>query len=150
MARRFVESEKIDIGFDGKRCIHSRNCVLGNPYVFVPNAPGEWIHPEAGSVEAVVLIAHSCPSGAITYHRILLDQPYDKVVRSVGRVMTGKAPVAFGLALVENAYDETACVEAMRPAEFEKREEALLALARQVFSQQLRTSHAAQPDQAGG
>ncbi|MET0575799.1 MAG: CDGSH iron-sulfur domain-containing protein [Mesorhizobium sp.] len=69
MARRFVEGEKIDIGFDGKRCIHSRNCVLGNPDVFVPNAPGEWIHPEAGSVEAVVLIAHACPSGAITYHR---------------------------------------------------------------------------------
>ena len=41
------------------------------------------------------------------------------------------APVAFGLALVENAYDETARVEAVRPAEFEKREEALLALARQ-------------------
>jgi hypothetical protein len=69
--------------------------------------------------------------GAITYHRILLDQPYDKVVRSVGRVMTSKAPVAFGLAVVENAYDETARVEAVRPAEFEKREEALLTLARQ-------------------
>ncbi len=28
------------------KCIHSRNCVLGRPDVFVPNAPGGWIHPE--------------------------------------------------------------------------------------------------------
>lgn len=69
MTRRFVEGENIDVGFDGKLCIHSRNCVLGHPEVFVPNAPGEWIHPEAGAVEAIVGVAHSCPSGAITYHR---------------------------------------------------------------------------------
>ncbi|MDF0753087.1 (4Fe-4S)-binding protein, partial [Marinobacter sp. 71-i] len=36
---------------------------------FVPNAPGEWIHPEAGAVEAIVGVAHACPSGAITYRR---------------------------------------------------------------------------------
>src|SRR5262249_59094525 len=38
--------------------------------------------------------------------------------------------VAFGLALVENAYDETACVAAVRPQEFEQREEELLARAK--------------------
>jgi len=64
-----VESDKIDVGFSGKRCIHSRNCVLGDPHVFVSNAPGQWIHPEAASVEKIVAIAESCPSGAITYVR---------------------------------------------------------------------------------
>jgi hypothetical protein len=68
--------------------------------------------------------------GALAYHRILLDHPYDQVVRAVGRVLVGKAPIAFGLALVENAYDETARVEAVRPAEFERREEELLVLAK--------------------
>lgn len=43
--------------------------MLGDPHVFVPNAPGEWIHPEAASVEKIVAIAESCPSGAITYVR---------------------------------------------------------------------------------
>lgn len=69
MARKFVEGEQVDVGFDGKLCIHSRNCVLGNQNVFVPNAPGQWIHPSGGSVEEVVAIAESCPSGAITYRR---------------------------------------------------------------------------------
>lgn len=69
MTTTFVEGKSIDVGFDGARCIHARNCVLGQPGVFVPNAPGEWIHPDAASVEAIVAVAHSCPSGAITYRR---------------------------------------------------------------------------------
>ena len=69
MARRYVEGETIDIGFDGKRCIHSRNCVLGHPGVFEPNAPGEWLHPDAASAEAIAALAESCPSGALTIRR---------------------------------------------------------------------------------
>src|SRR5262249_45350414 len=66
--------------------------------------------------------------GALAYHRLLLEQPYDQVVRSVGRVMRARAPIAFGVATVENAYDETARIEAVRPADFETVEEDLLAL----------------------
>ena len=36
-----------------------------------------------------------------------------------------------GLAIVENAYDETALIEAVEPSQFEARETQLLALARQ-------------------
>jgi hypothetical protein len=60
------------------------------------------------------------------YHRILLEQPYDAVVRSVGRHMRAHAPIAFGLAVVENGFDETALVEATLPADFEPVEEKLL------------------------
>jgi CDGSH-type Zn-finger protein/uncharacterized Fe-S cluster protein YjdI len=69
MATHFVEGGKIDIGFDGKRCIHARNCVLGNPAVFEANAPGQWLHPDAAPVEAIVAIVESCPSGALSYRR---------------------------------------------------------------------------------
>jgi CDGSH-type Zn-finger protein/uncharacterized Fe-S cluster protein YjdI len=51
------------------RCIHSRNCVLGRPDVWVPNAKGAWVHPDAAPAEVVAAIAQSCPSGAITYQR---------------------------------------------------------------------------------
>lgn len=65
-----VRGKKILIRFEGKRCIHSRQCVLGRPDVFVPNAEGEWIHPDAVPVDAVVAIAQQCPSGAIRYERL--------------------------------------------------------------------------------
>lgn len=71
--------------------------------------------------------------GALAYHRILLDHPYDRVVRSVARTFLANAPVAFGLAVVENAYDETALLEAVGPEQFEPREEALLAEARRLL-----------------
>jgi hypothetical protein len=64
--------------------------------------------------------------GASEYHRILLENAYDPVVRSVGRHIRAKAPIAFGLGVVENAYDETAFVDAALPADFEPVEEKLL------------------------
>ncbi len=62
-------TEAITLRFDGRRCVHSRHCVLEAPDVFLANTPGAWIHPEATSVEHCVHVAHSCPSGAITYER---------------------------------------------------------------------------------
>ncbi len=59
----------IDISFDGVRCIHARFCVLGAPTVFKANTPGAWIFPDTMATEALVRVAHNCPSGAITYSR---------------------------------------------------------------------------------
>jgi hypothetical protein len=73
-------------------------------------------------------------AGALAYHRILLEYPYDQVVRSVGRTLRAGAPIAFGLAVVENAYDETAAVEGVAPEQFEEREEKLLVLARRLLA----------------
>jgi Lactate racemase N-terminal domain len=78
----------------------------------------------------MIMIGLGKHAGALAYHRVLLDHPYDQVVRSVSRTVRARAPLAFGLALVENAYEETARVEAVRPEEFEPREEQLLLLAR--------------------
>ena len=61
--------EQITIRFDGSKCIHSRNCVLGLPEVFQANAKGPWIKPDNGAVEDLIAVARSCPSGAITYER---------------------------------------------------------------------------------
>ena len=56
--------------FDGKKCIHSRSCVLAQPSVYRANVQGPWIDPDGASVEAVMETAHQCPSGAISYERI--------------------------------------------------------------------------------
>ena len=64
-----VSGTKVAIRFDAGKCIHSRGCVLARPDVFVPNVAGEWIHPDAATVDEVAELAHNCPSGAITYLR---------------------------------------------------------------------------------
>jgi CDGSH-type Zn-finger protein/uncharacterized Fe-S cluster protein YjdI len=64
-----AEAPGIVLRFEGRRCIHSRHCVLEAPEVFRANTPGAWIHPEATTVEHCVRVAQHCPSGAITYER---------------------------------------------------------------------------------
>jgi CDGSH-type Zn-finger protein/uncharacterized Fe-S cluster protein YjdI len=64
-----VPGTALDIVYSGKRCIHSRHCVLGLPKVFIGNIEGPWIAPDAATTEALVTVAHMCPSGAIQYRR---------------------------------------------------------------------------------
>jgi CDGSH-type Zn-finger protein/uncharacterized Fe-S cluster protein YjdI len=61
--------KKLLLRFEARRCIHSRSCVLGAPSVFLANVKGPWLHPDSIPVEALVAVAHACPSGAITYAR---------------------------------------------------------------------------------
>lgn len=65
-----VRGKRALIKFEGKKCIHSRQCVLGRPDVFVPNVAGEWIHPDAATPEEIAALAQNCPSGAIAYERL--------------------------------------------------------------------------------
>ena len=64
-----AKGRALTILFEGRRCIHSRHCVLDAPGVFKANTPGAWIHPDELPAEALVAVAHSCPSGAIRYQR---------------------------------------------------------------------------------
>jgi hypothetical protein len=81
----------------------------------------------------MILIGLGKHAGALIYHRILLEEPYDTVVRSVARTMLSKVPIAFGLGIVENGYDETAMIEAVHPEQFEPGEEAMLVHARRLL-----------------
>jgi CDGSH-type Zn-finger protein/uncharacterized Fe-S cluster protein YjdI len=59
--------ERITVINDGKRCIHSRYCVLNLPSVFRPNVDGPWIEPDAAATEAAIAVITKCPSGALRY-----------------------------------------------------------------------------------
>ncbi len=62
-----VESDKISVSFDGKKCIHARRCVLGLPDVFNPGAKGQWIFPANAAADDIARLVRDCPSGALTY-----------------------------------------------------------------------------------
>ena len=78
----------------------------------------------------MMLIGLGKHEGAKVYHRAIHDYSFGHIVRSVASEVLAKCGVVAGLAIVENAYDETAHIEAVPPEQFESREKELLVMAR--------------------
>jgi len=71
--------------------------------------------------------------GAEYYHKAALQYTFPKIIVDAGREVLKRAPVLCGLGTVENGYDETAKIVALRPEELESKERELLALAKQMM-----------------
>lgn len=69
-------------------------------------------------------------AGAHRYHTYAVRLGLEQVVRSVGRKALDSGRVLGGLAIVEDAFHQTALVEAVPAARMAQREEELLALAK--------------------
>ncbi len=85
---------------------------------------------ESGLMKMLLIGLGKC-DGARVYHRAIMDYSFGQIIRSVAREVIARCRILAGLAIVENAYDQTALIEAVRPEDFESREPYLLALARQ-------------------
>lgn len=70
--------------------------------------------------------------GADTLHAEGMDT-FAELIPAAGRVILETQPIAFGLAIVENAFDEPARIEAVLPDGLEARERELLVEARSLM-----------------
>lgn len=87
---------------------------------------------ESGLVK-MCMIGLGKREGAATYHRAIERHSWMEIVRSVMEVVLAKSAVSFGLAIVQNAREEIARVEALSPAEFLTCEAELLNEARSLM-----------------
>lgn len=74
----------------------------------------------------MMLIGLGKQRGAEVYHRAIVNYSFDQIVRSVAQVVIGRCNILAGLAILENAYEETAEVVAVRPDAIERTEPELL------------------------
>jgi len=79
----------------------------------------------------MMLIGLGKHEGAKIYHRAIQNYSFGQILRSVGARVLEHCRIVAGLAIIENAYDETAKIAAVGSHEFEARERELLILARQ-------------------
>ncbi|MBM4074304.1 MAG: DUF2088 domain-containing protein [Planctomycetes bacterium] len=77
----------------------------------------------------MMLIGLGKHEGAKIYHRAIADFSFMEIITAVGASVIKKCRVVGGLGIVENAYDETALIEAVPPSKFFEREKELLKLA---------------------
>lgn len=87
---------------------------------------------ESGLMKMLLLGLGKC-EGAKVYHRAIQDFSFAQIIRSAAAEVIARCHILAGLAIVENAYDQTARIEAVRTEEFEAREKELLALAKRLM-----------------
>ncbi len=78
----------------------------------------------------MMLIGLGKHEGAKIYHRAILDYSFLEIITAVADAVLKKCKVIGGLAIVENAYDETGLIEAVAPTDFLQREKELLVIAK--------------------
>jgi hypothetical protein len=71
--------------------------------------------------------------GAEYYHKAAIHYTFPKIIVDAGRQVLQKAPILGGIGIVENGYDETAKIVAVKPGELEDKERELLTLAKEMM-----------------
>ena len=84
-----------------------------------------FVGPIESGLHKMMLIGLGNHEGAKTYHQAILSQTFPEIIESVGERVLKTCGVIGGLAIVENAYDETALIEAVAPENFRSREPEL-------------------------
>ena len=83
---------------------------------------------QSGLMKMMLIGLGKC-SGARVYHKAIQDYDFARIIRSGAGEVLGKCNILAGLAIVENAYDQTALIEAMPTETIGQREKELLLLA---------------------
>ncbi len=86
---------------------------------------------ESGIVK-MLLIGMGKHEGAKVYHRAFADYGFGRLVESLAQIVIRNARVLFALAIVENAYEETAQIRGLLPDEIVNSERILLRTAKEL------------------
>lgn len=87
---------------------------------------------ESGLIK-MCLIGLGNRDGARTYHRAIDHYSWMDIVDSVTDIVIKNAPIAFGLAVIQNAYENIGKIMAVRPEDFSLAEPLLLEDARSMM-----------------
>lgn len=85
-----------------------------------------FVGPIESGLHKMMLIGLGKHAGAKIYHRAIADYSFLEIIRAVGESVLNKCSVIAGVAIVENAFDETGMIKAVAPAEFYEQECELL------------------------
>jgi hypothetical protein len=89
-----------------------------------------FVGPVESGLTKMLLIGLGKHAGALVYHQAIQTLSFPEIIDSVSTRVLEKCPIRFGLAILENAYDETAHLELVPAAGFKVREPELLNQAR--------------------
>lgn len=88
-----------------------------------------FVGPVESGLHKMMLIGLGKHAGAKIYHRAILDFSFLEIIRAVADSVLKKCGILAGVAIVENAYDQTGMIAAVAPEDFYERECEILKIA---------------------
>ncbi|MEO1983568.1 MAG: lactate racemase domain-containing protein [Fuerstiella sp.] len=85
-----------------------------------------FVGPIESGLHKMMLIGLGKHEGAKIYHQAILSASFPEIIQAVATTVLQKCSVIGGLAILENAIDETALIEGVLPQDFGTREPELL------------------------
>lgn len=133
--RSDIEPELIAETDDGLPVFVDRNALRADHIVIVNRVkPHTDFEGDIGSgLMKMMAIGLGKQKGASFYHGAVFQYGFERMITSVARMVMAKTPVAFGVAIVENAYDQTAYVVGVPADDLEQRERALFMEAKRLM-----------------
>ena len=113
--------------------VHFDKNAAGADHVFISNRIKPhtmFVGPIESGLHKMMLIGLGKREGAVHYHRAIKSFTFLEIIRAVADVVVKRCRVLGGLAIVENALEETALVEGVPAEKFYDREVELLEKAR--------------------
>ncbi|MEE2710708.1 MAG: DUF362 domain-containing protein [Gemmatimonadota bacterium] len=130
-----IEPELVAETDDGLPVYVDRNALQADHMVFVNRVkPHTDFEGDIGSgLMKMMAIGLGKQKGASYYHGAVFQYGFERMITSVARQVIVRMPVAFGMAIVENAYDQTAHVVGIPAEVLEARERALFQLSKRLM-----------------
>jgi len=90
----------------------------------------KWKGPIESGLCKMMAIGMGKHKGAQYYHKFALKYGFSELIESVASKVIEKLPILFGLAIVEDGYDQTSIIKALIPDNLIKSEKILLEIAK--------------------
>jgi len=89
--------------------------------------------PHESGLVKMMLIGLGKHRGAAEYHQAMTRIEFEELLQQAVPMILNQCPLALGIAIVENAYDQVAMIEAVEPERILTREPELLDIARRLM-----------------
>jgi len=94
----------------------------------------EFEGPIESGLMKMIAIGMGKHKGCLEVHKQTVHYGYREVIPEIGGVILEKLPFLFGVAIVENVYDQTGMIQAILPSRFLLEEKRLLAQAKNLMA----------------
>jgi len=89
--------------------------------------------PHESGLVKMMLIGLGKHRGAAEYHQAMTRIAFEELVHEAVPMILSQCPISLGIAIIENAYDHVAMIEAVEPSNIMVREPELLNIARDLM-----------------